>query len=151
MIGYYTPYLFIVKTATLERSIPKETAVFYLSVIGNRESVRNSSDTGTRHNPTSYLCTGFSNTAARFLSGWITKLPYMSPLLVNNIGLTVAGIATLLVPLCQTNGLLIAYCLVWGGFIGRVFQPFLRCDRCIVRSSLSRVSESRDYLRHRRP
>jgi hypothetical protein len=34
MIGYYTPYLFIVKTATNERSIPEKTAVVLLSVIG---------------------------------------------------------------------------------------------------------------------
>ena len=73
----------------------------------------------------------------------------MSPLLVNNIGLTVAGIATLLVPLCQTNGLLIAYCLVWGGFIGTVLQRFLGSALCVIHSSLSRVSESSDYLRHR--
>ncbi|CAF3345982.1 unnamed protein product [Rotaria sp. Silwood1] len=93
MIGYYTPYLFIVKVATEERSIPKSSAVFLLSIIG------------------------FSNTFVRFTSGWITKIPYMSPLLVNNIGLTVAGIATLLVPFCGTHGLLIAYCIIWGGFI----------------------------------
>ena len=42
----------------------------------------------------------------------------MSPLLVNNIGLLVAGLATLFVPLCSTHGLLITYCVVWGGFIG---------------------------------
>lgn len=64
---------------------------------------------------------GFSNTAARFVSGWITKIPHMSPLLVNNIGLTVAGITTLLVPFCSTYPLLITYCLVWGGFIGKFF------------------------------
>jgi hypothetical protein len=34
MIGYYTPYLFIVKTATNERSIPETRAVFLLSIIG---------------------------------------------------------------------------------------------------------------------
>ena len=49
MIGYYTPYLFIVKAAELERSIPKNTAVYYLSVIGNRESVMDSSDIVTLH------------------------------------------------------------------------------------------------------
>ena len=49
---------------------------------------------------------GFSNTAARFGSGWVTKIPHLSPLLVNNIGLTIAGIATLFVPLCQTHALL---------------------------------------------
>jgi hypothetical protein len=43
----------------------------------------------------------------------------MTPLLVNNIGLTIAGIATLLVPFCQTHGLLITYCIIWGAFIGK--------------------------------
>ncbi|CAF0728838.1 unnamed protein product [Adineta ricciae] len=93
MIGYYTPYLFVVKFATLEREILQSSAVFLLSLIG------------------------FSNTASRFASGWITKFPYMSPLLVNNIGLTVAGISTLLVPFCSTYSLLIIYCVIWGGFI----------------------------------
>ena len=54
----------------------------------------------------------------RFISGWVTKIPYMTPLLVNNIGLLVAGVVTLLVPVCATHGLLIAYCVIWGGFIG---------------------------------
>jgi hypothetical protein len=35
MIGYYTPYLFIVKVAKLERHIPETNAVFLLSIIGN--------------------------------------------------------------------------------------------------------------------
>ncbi|CAF1071265.1 unnamed protein product [Adineta steineri] len=93
MIGFYSPYLFIPKLAELERSIPEASAVFLLSIIG------------------------FSNTAARFASGWITKIPHMTPLLVNNIGLTIAGIASLLVPLCQTHIHLIIYCIIWGGFI----------------------------------
>jgi hypothetical protein len=63
---------------------------------------------------------GFSNTAARFGSGWVTKIPHLSPLLVNNIGLTIAGIATLFVPLCQTHALLIIYCIIWGAFIGKI-------------------------------
>lgn len=65
------------------------------------------------------LSIGFSNTAVRFLSGWITKIPYMTPLLVNNIGLVVAGVVTFLVPLCDTHGLLITYCIIWGAFIGK--------------------------------
>jgi hypothetical protein len=65
--------------------------------------------------------TGFSNTAVRFASGWITKIPYMTPLLVNNIGLTIAGIATLLVPICETHLSLIFYCIIWGAFIGKIF------------------------------
>ncbi|CAF2172276.1 unnamed protein product, partial [Rotaria magnacalcarata] len=93
MIGFYIPYLFIVKTAIYERNVTEKNAVYLLSIIG------------------------FSNTISRFTSGWITKIPYMSPLLVHNIGLTIAGVATLLVPLCSTHGLLIAYCIVWGGTI----------------------------------
>jgi hypothetical protein len=34
MIGYYTPYLFIVKVAMLERSISATSAVYLLSIIG---------------------------------------------------------------------------------------------------------------------
>ncbi|CAF4473425.1 unnamed protein product [Rotaria socialis] len=93
MIGYYTPYLFIVKVATQEKNIGQVAAVSLLSLIG------------------------FTNTASRFVSGWITKIPHMSALLVNNIGLTVAGVTTLLVPFCQTYAHLIVYCIIWGGFI----------------------------------
>lgn len=41
--------------------------------------------------------------------------------MVNNIGLTIAGLATLVVPLCQTKLHLLIYCIVWGGFIGKKF------------------------------
>jgi hypothetical protein len=34
MIGYYTPYLFIVKVAEKERGIDLTKAVFLLSIIG---------------------------------------------------------------------------------------------------------------------
>ncbi|CAF1393643.1 unnamed protein product [Adineta steineri] len=106
MIGYYAPYLYIVKFAELERSIPEKLAVYLLSVIG------------------------FANTFTRFASGWITKIPHMSPLLVNNIGLTVAGIATLLIPFCHTYIHLIIYCIIWGGFIAFhvSLSPVIVCE-----------------------
>ncbi|CAF1177696.1 unnamed protein product [Adineta steineri] len=106
MIGYYTPYLFIVKFAELERSISNKHAVYLLSIIG------------------------FANTFSRFASGWITKIPHMSPLLVNNIGLTVAGIATLLTPFCLTYIHLIIYCIIWGGFIAFhvSLSPVIVCE-----------------------
>jgi hypothetical protein len=115
MIGYYTPYLFIVKSATTERGIPEHKAVFLLSIIGKSKNFIRIKK------PFCFSPPGFSNTAARFASGWITKMPYMSPLLVNNIGLTIAGLATLFVPFCTTHGLLITYCIIWGGFIGKNF------------------------------
>jgi hypothetical protein len=39
MIGYYTPYLFIVKVAHLEHFVEKDDAVFLLSIIGNRNDL----------------------------------------------------------------------------------------------------------------
>ena len=38
MIGYYIPYQYIVRVATLERSIPKNQAVYLLSAIGKKNS-----------------------------------------------------------------------------------------------------------------
>ena len=66
--------------------------------------------------------TGFSNTISRFLSGWVAKLPYMTSIRVNNIGLSVAGVATILAAFSTTHTHLIIYCIVWGGFIGLIFQ-----------------------------
>jgi hypothetical protein len=39
MIGYYTPYIFIVKVAMFERSIEEKAAVYLLSIIGNRNDL----------------------------------------------------------------------------------------------------------------
>ena len=81
---------------------------------------------------------GFSNTATRFVSGWITKIPYMSPLMVNNIGLIISGVVTLLVPLCTTHGLLITYCIICGAFIGNQssFHCFLHSKSFVFLSKL---------------
>lgn len=128
MIGYYIPYLFIVKTATLERGVAETSAVFLLSLIG----ILKSYDELLKPFFLFFFFQGFTNTATRFVSGWITKLPHMSPLLVNNIGLTVAGIATLLVPFCRTHLLLIIYCLVWGGFIGIIHLNIERQKTILV-------------------
>jgi hypothetical protein len=65
---------------------------------------------------------GISNTAVRFASGYVTKIPLMTPLLVNNIGLAIAGLVTLLVPFCYNYTLLLAYSIVWGGFIGKLHE-----------------------------
>ncbi|CAF4387537.1 unnamed protein product, partial [Rotaria sordida] len=71
MMGYFTPYVFLPKYASIERGIPEKNS--------------------------SYL--GVSNTISRFASRSITKIPSMSPLLVNNVGLMIGGGLTLLVPL----------------------------------------------------
>ena len=83
---------------------------------------------------------GFSNTIARFGSGWIAKLPKMNALRVNNIGLVVAGISTILVAFSWTHLHLIIYCIIWGGFIG-MFVDFV-CTNEIDRCSLSALHVS---------
>lgn len=111
MIGFYTPFLFTTKLASQERAVALESAVYLLSIIGKTDSLIC---------PRLHLVrfAGFSNTAVRFLSGWVTKIPHMSPLLVNNIGLMVSGVAMLFVPWCYNHVLLVVFCIVWGGFIG---------------------------------
>ncbi|CAF3493628.1 unnamed protein product [Rotaria sp. Silwood1] len=54
----------------------------------------------------------------------------MTPLLANNIGLSIAGVATFLVPLCSSHGHLIAYCIVWGGAIAFhiSLSPVIICE-----------------------
>lgn len=133
MIGYYTPYLFIVNYAVTERNIAREQAVFLLSLIGKLEF----EEWIALHRS---CCVGFSNTIGRFVSGWIAKLPYMNAIRVNNIGLVVAGISTILVAFSSTHTHLMIYCIIWGGFIGmyhcivrdRVHQ-FLFFQLCISR------------------
>ncbi|CAF1046568.1 unnamed protein product [Rotaria sp. Silwood1] len=93
MIGCYTPYIFIAKFASSERGINQDDAAILISFIG------------------------ITNTISRFISGWVAKIPSMSPLLINNIGLLVGGVLTLLVPFCQTRFHLIIFCLLWGGFV----------------------------------
>lgn len=45
---------------------------------------------------------GICNTVGRVLSGFISTLPGVSPLLVNNISITIAGVVLMLTPLCTT-------------------------------------------------
>ncbi|CAF4027365.1 unnamed protein product, partial [Rotaria sordida] len=102
MMGYFTPYVFLPKYASIERGIPEKNS--------------------------SYL--GVSNTICRFASGWITKIPSMSPLLVNNVGLMIGGGLTLLVPLCQTYSHFMVYCFIWGAFAAfhMSLSPIIVCQ-----------------------
>lgn len=45
---------------------------------------------------------GISNTVGRVLSGFICMLPGVSPLLVNNISISLAGVILMLTPFCTT-------------------------------------------------
>ncbi|CAF2733945.1 unnamed protein product [Rotaria sp. Silwood2] len=93
MAGYYIPFVFIVPYVKSEKGIEPKDAAKLISLIG------------------------VTNTISRFISGWVAKIPHLSPLLINNIGLLVGGTLTLFAPLCQTYFQYGAYSLLWGGFV----------------------------------
>ena len=65
-----------------------------------------------------YLCPGITNCVGRILAGWIADLPQVSSLLVNNVSLLMAAIATAIFPFCTSYTLLIVVACFFGVGIG---------------------------------
>ena len=61
---------------------------------------------------------GIANTVARVVCGFISDLPSVDALLLNNLALVIAGVATFLCPLCYSFALLAVYAAVFGCGIG---------------------------------
>ena len=61
---------------------------------------------------------GIANTVARVVCGFISDLPSVDALLLNNLALVIAGVATFLCPLCYNFALLAVYAAVFGCGIG---------------------------------
>ncbi|KAI3382769.1 hypothetical protein SNEBB_009470 [Seison nebaliae] len=92
MVGYYTPYVFIVDRA-VELDIDFKKASMLISIIG------------------------VTNTLGRFIGGFLCGLPFLNPLRVNNGGLFLSGIATVLCPWFTTYTGLAIYAGAYGFFI----------------------------------
>ncbi|XP_030244994.1 monocarboxylate transporter 12 [Drosophila navojoa] len=92
-IGFNMPYLYVVSQAeTLD--ISKKDASYLIASIG------------------------VANTVGRIILGYIADKPWVNRLLIYNVCLTVCGVATAMVPLCQDYNALLAYCSVFGFTIG---------------------------------
>ena len=61
---------------------------------------------------------GIANTVARVICGFISDMPSVDALLLNNLALVLAGVATFLCPLCYNFALLSLYAAVFGCGIG---------------------------------
>ncbi|KAG1680877.1 Monocarboxylate transporter 5 [Nymphon striatum] len=103
MLGFYIPFFFIVDQAVI-KGISPEKAALLLSVIG------------------------ISNTIGRVITGWVSDIPRVDALTVNNITLCLGGITTLLVPLCPDYPSMCFLCVCYGTFMA----PYIALTSIVV-------------------
>lgn len=103
LAGFFIPFMYIVDKAILS-GISPDKAAFILSAIG------------------------ITNTIGRVFSGWVSDRPEVNALCINNVALTVGGIATALCPFFETYTMLLVYSAVFGFSIGEK-RPFLTRKR----------------------
>ncbi|KAL3229334.1 hypothetical protein MRX96_023645 [Rhipicephalus microplus] len=89
LAGFFVPFMYIVDKAILS-GISPDKAAFILSAIG------------------------ITNTVGRVFSGWVSDRPKVNALCINNIALTVGGLATALCPFFETYTMLLVYSAVFG-------------------------------------
>ncbi|CAN7982454.1 unnamed protein product [Ixodes hexagonus] len=89
LAGFFIPFMYIVDKAILS-GISPDKAAFILSAIG------------------------ITNTVGRVFSGWVSDRPQVNALCINNVALTVGGIATALCPFFETYTMLLVYSAVFG-------------------------------------
>lgn len=99
MMGFYVPFMYLVDRATNSKMIPQQTAVLLISSVG------------------------ISNTVGRVLCGVLSFFPKVNGLLVNNVALTIGGIATIFSGVSMTQEYQFFYTIVFGLAICKYF-PF---------------------------
>jgi len=87
--GLYIPYVFI-KSYAVEQGVTAVNAAFLLSIIG------------------------ITNTLARILTGLITDLPFVSPLIVTTLALGIGGVAPLGMTYCDAYWSFALCCTIFG-------------------------------------
>ncbi|XP_071095527.1 monocarboxylate transporter 12-like [Haliotis cracherodii] len=89
MMGFFVPFTYIPPMA-LDMDISLKDAAFLISIIG------------------------ITNTVGRVVVGFVSDQTWADCLLINNIALIIAGVATILVPFYGSYGLLSAYVAIFG-------------------------------------
>lgn len=97
MMGFYVPFMYLVDRATNSQMIPQQTAVLLISSVG------------------------ISNTVGRVLCGVLSFFPKVNGLLVNNVALTIGGIATIFSGVSMTQEYQFFYTVVFGLAICKYF------------------------------
>uniref|UniRef100_A0A224YTN2 Integral to membrane n=1 Tax=Rhipicephalus zambeziensis TaxID=60191 RepID=A0A224YTN2_9ACAR len=89
MMGFCIPFMYIADSAVL-KGIDKDKAAFLLSLIG------------------------ITNMIGRLIFGWLSDLPQINCLLLNNLSLCLSGIAVFILPFCYTYPTTVATCMIFG-------------------------------------
>ncbi|XP_054165081.1 monocarboxylate transporter 14-like [Oppia nitens] len=90
LAGFFIPFMYIANRAKLLGCTPEKSA-FLLSIIG------------------------ITNTIGRVFCGYISDRPQVNALLINNVALTIGGLATILSPIiCNTYVTLMIYSAIFG-------------------------------------
>lgn len=105
MMGFYIPFMYMKDRAEMG-GIHESTAVFLVSV------------------------TGIANTVGRVLCGILSSLPGMDTLLINNIAITIAGLATLVSGIWLTEAYQYTYAIIFGLCIGKCLTQANRAFNC---------------------
>lgn len=95
LTGFFVPFIYLPKMAESFGHSPA-SATFLVSILG------------------------ITNIVARILCGWLSDRPQVNALVVNNVALVLAGIATILVPHFQPYWLLCLYCVIFGMGTGKI-------------------------------
>lgn len=93
MMGFFIPFMFLAARAT-DNKMDKETAKFIVSAIG------------------------ISNTLARIICGVMSSFKGMNALHINNVAITIGGIATIFSGYSITQGYQFSYAAIFGIAIG---------------------------------
>ncbi|KAH7952146.1 hypothetical protein HPB52_019368 [Rhipicephalus sanguineus] len=89
MMGFCIPFMYIADSAVL-KGIDKDKAAFLLSLIG------------------------ITNMIGRLIFGWLSDLPQINCLLLNNLSLCLSGIAVFILPFCYSYPATVATCMIFG-------------------------------------
>lgn len=100
MLGFFVPYMYVMKRAS-DNKMSTSAAEFLVPAIG------------------------VSNIIGRILCGFVSSMPKISPLWVNNIALSAGGIATMLSGIYFTNIYQYSYCAIFGLAVGEFTPPFI--------------------------
>uniref|UniRef100_A0A915HY52 Monocarboxylate transporter n=1 Tax=Romanomermis culicivorax TaxID=13658 RepID=A0A915HY52_ROMCU len=115
LTGFFVPFIYLPKMA-MSFGIAKGKATFLVSVLG------------------------MTNIVARIFCGWLSDQPCANPLMINNVALIAAGVATAFAPHFESYALLCGYCVIFG--TGTACFASLRSIICVQLLGLEKLTNA---------
>ena len=77
---------------------------------------------GVSENQATFLLSilGICNISGRLIAGWLADREWSDCVLIHNLALIIAGIATALVPFLTHYALMVTYAIIFGSCIGKI-------------------------------